>query len=126
MSSHSREELIGRSYEISIGEPWDFVSDIGKNKLIGTVLDISKVGSNKDWIIFKVSPFQHEKKRIEFVAGVNRYLSSQDIFGEIEKGNNVTLNFMYALDGHELKSEQLLDELKYESNFSFLVGSIVG
>jgi len=125
MSNLSREHLIGKSFEMSIGEPWDFVSDVGPNKLVGTILDVSGTDSKKDWILLEVSPFQHNKTTINRVVGVNRYMSSQDVFGEIEKGHNVTLNFMFATDGRVLKSDTLLIELEDESELSFLVGSLL-
>ena len=125
MSNLSRDRLVGKSFDISIGEPWDFVSEAGQNKLVGTVLAISSFDADKDWILLKVSPFNHQKITISHVVGVNRYVSSQDVFSEIEKSNNVTLNFMFPIDGHELKSDTLLADLQNESSLSFLVGSLV-
>ena len=95
MSSLSRMQLIDKSFDISIGEPWNFVSEAGKNKLVGIIKAVSDLGSDKDWILMKVSTFTYEGRTINHVVGVNRYVSSQDVFSEIEKGNDVTPNLCF-------------------------------
>jgi hypothetical protein len=124
MSSHTRVYLINKSFEASIGEPWDFQSKAGQNKLTGTILAVSDESSSVDWLLLEVSPFQHEGNEIKQVVGINRYKTSQNVFGELLDGNAVTLNFMFPIDGHELKNDNVLTELANESKFSFLVGSI--
>lgn len=124
MSSLSRKRLFGKTVDISIGEPWGFVSEAGQNKLKGIILATSNAMSDKDWMLLNVSEFNHGDKTIGTIVGVNRYTSSQDIFGEIEKGHDVILNFMFPIDGHELKPETVLVDLHNDSSLSFLVGSL--
>lgn len=126
MSNLSREQLVGKLLDLSIGEPWDFVSEAGQNQLAGTIVAISDSDSEKDWMLMKVSPFNYQGVSINSVVGVNRYVSSQDVFGEIAKGNNVTLNFMFSVNGREFEQGSILTDLQDESSLSFLIGSIVG
>ena len=124
MSNHTREYLINKHFEASIGEPWDFQSKAGQNKLTGSILAVSDISSSVDWLLLEVSPFNYQGNEIKQVVGVNRYKSSQDIYGELLVGNVTTLNFMFTIDGHELKDDAVLTELTDESKFGFLVGSI--
>jgi hypothetical protein len=116
--------LINKSFEASIGEPWDFQSKAGQNKLTGTILAVSDESSSVDWLLLKVSPFRYEGNEIKKVVGINRYKTSQNLFGDLLDGNTVTLNFMFPINGYELKNDNILTELADESKFSFLVGSI--
>lgn len=125
MSSHIRDQLIGKRFEASIGEPWDFLSKAGQNKLAGNVIAVSDSDSAVEWLLLEIRPFQHEGNEIRQVVGVNRYKSSQDVFGELLASNVTTLNFMFTIDGHELMDDTVLAELADESKFSFLVGSVI-
>ncbi len=124
MLNHIRSSLAGKTFEASIGEPWNFESHAGQNKLAGVILATSIEGSDVDWLLLKVSPFDHKGHKIKQVVGVNRYSSSQDVFGQLLAHKIVTLNFMFTLDGHELTESSILSELSNQSNFSFLVGSM--
>ncbi len=103
--------IVGERLEASIGEPWNFVSEAGDNKLIGVVSAVSDNTSNDEWLLIKVSPFQYKGKNIQQVIGINRYLSTQDILAELAGGHSVVLNFMFPVDGHELEKNTVLAEL---------------
>jgi len=124
MFRNTRDNLISKPFEASIGEPWDFQSMSGQNKLIGAIVAISDANSDVDWLLMEVNPFQYKGNEIRQVVGVNRYKSSQDIFGQLLVGKSTTLNFMFTTDGHELKGDTVLSELATESKFSFLIGSM--
>jgi hypothetical protein len=124
MSRPMRDDLIGKPFEAVIGEPWDFQSTAGQNRLTGAVLAASDISSSVEWLLLEVRQFQYEGNEITQVVGVNRYISGQDVFGELLAGNASTLNFMFALDGHELTADTVLTELAEKSKFGFLVGSV--
>jgi len=115
--------LVGKLFEASIGEPWDFQSSAGQNKIKGNITSISK-GPDSDWLLLDITPFKHDGIEINQVVAVNRYKSSQDMFGQLLSGESITVNFMYPADGHKLSPDTLWSELEDETKFRFLVGSI--
>lgn len=124
MSNLINKDYIGKKFEASIGEPWDFESSAGDNKLIGHILDLPDDLSKYDWLLLEVLPFLNNNIKINQVLGVNRYISSQNIYENLNNNKKIILNFMFPKDGHNINMDTIFSELEDESNFSFLVGSI--
>jgi len=123
MSSLSRNSLINRTFEASIGEPWDFESSAGENILVGTISALSPENFG-EWLLLEVKPFKYKEAEIRQVLGINRYKTNQVLFANLMAGKKVTLNFMFPKDGHAITESQVWKELKNNSKLSFLVGSI--
>lgn len=115
------KKLINKRVSISVGEPWDFVSDAGKNILEGSVSLVSGE-SRTEWLRCDVSPFIFEKNTIMHVIVVNRYANQS--FKSLLKGEKITSNFLYEPAGKELNTIQILEALQKKTGMNFLVGSI--
>lgn len=131
MFSHIKntKDLIGKKIECSIGEPWDFESEAGQNKITGEIIDISteedrKLGV-KDWVLCKIIPFNIEKNRISFVYASKRYVED-DLIKDLMDGKSVVCNFPYDRSGKELSNSKIR-EVYLNNNFEGfggLTGSI--
>ena len=115
------KKLINKKVSISVGEPWDFVSDAGKNVLEGSVSLVSDE-NDTEWLRCDVSPFVFEKNTITSVIAVNRYADQS--FKSLLQGKKITSNFLYEPTGKELNTERILDALEKQTGLNFLVGSI--
>ncbi len=115
------KKLINRKISISIGEPWDFISDAGENILKGSVTLVSDE-NGIEWLKCDVSAFCFEKNRITSVVAVNRYANQS--FKSLLKGWKITSNFLYEPTGKDLDSIKVAEILKKQSGANFLVGSI--
>jgi hypothetical protein len=131
MFSHIKniQDLIGKKIECSIGEPWDFESEAGQNKIKGEIIDISteedkKLGI-KNWVLCKIIPFSLEGKKITFFYASKRY-TEDDLIKDLMNGKSVTCNFPYDKSGKELTGNRIRKaELeKNPENFGWLIGSI--
>ena len=115
------QKLIGKQIQISVGEPWDFVSEAGKNLLIGSVTLVSDKNET-EWVKCNVSTFFSDKNKVTSLVAVHRY--ADQFFEVILKGEQVTANFLYDPNGKDLDSRQVSEILKKQSGARFLVGSI--
>ncbi len=100
---------------ISVGEPWDFRSDLGDNVL--DIFDARKVdASGKEVILGKCSPFDHAGRRIADVAVTARHVG-----GRLFVGHSVSVSFK--------TNDETIGEDAYRrrdwSASSWLIGSIV-
>lgn len=127
MSSHTVNDLVGLSFYASIGEPWDFESDAGPNKLLGTIQQIAFDQSGNPLLLCEVVPFSFSKSRIHQVVAVNRYRGSQDVIDAMRTKGAATLNFMFQKSGHalpEISMNAALSAFSDTANCSFLVGTM--
>ena len=115
------KKLINSKISISVGEPWDFVSDAGKNILKGSVSLVSDE-NGIEWLRCDVSAFDYENYRITSVIAVNRYADQS--FKSLLKGEKIISNFLYEPTGKESDSNQISEVLKKKVGMNFLVGSI--
>lgn len=116
--------LVGKRIEVSIGEPWDFSSTAGENRLEGKIVAVSSAAEVKPWILCEVSLFKHGQGEISQIVAVNRYTGSQDFLKSLEQGQFVGSNLFYRPDGEKLLPDQVTAWLESGTNQSFLIGSI--
>lgn len=118
------EDLVGNLFIASIGEPFDFESEFGSNKLSGKILKIIISEKGQPRIHCEVTPFIDNGKKITQIVGVNRYVSSQNVIDELNKDGAI-LNFMFQKSGDSFNYVDGLDEvLKDKDKCSFLIGTM--
>lgn len=93
MSNHT-DEFVGRSFSASIGEPWDFESDAGPNRLDGRVTDVS-TDAEFPWRLCTVSVFRNGGRAVTTVAIVDRYATQDGLLRRLARGERVGANFVY-------------------------------
>ena len=131
MFSHIKntKDLIGKKIECSIGEPWDFESEAGQNKIIGEIIDVSNDEDSKlnidDWVLCRVMPFKINQASIDMIYGTVRHYGF-DLFDELMNYKSVSCNFPYDKSGKELTVDRIRKaELeKNPENFGWLIGGI--
>jgi len=123
MSNHTAE-LIGKSFQASIGEPWDFESDAGQNRLEGAIQQMVLDQSGNPLLLCEVIPFSSSGKRISSVIAVNRYTGSQNLIDVLSMSGSVTLNFMFQRSGEIFSAEDVESVLRRAADCSFLVGTM--
>jgi hypothetical protein len=123
MSSHTAD-LVGKIFHASIGEPWDFESDAGRNRLEGKIQQIVFDRSGQPLLLCEVIPFSSFGKTINSVVAVNRYRGSQNIIDVLRISGSVTLNFMFQKSGEVFSAENAESVLNRATDCSFLVGTM--
>lgn len=111
-------ELIGKKWCASIGEPWDFVSEHGKNALSGIVTQAATVDERYRFLS-SVSPFFCNEHKIDTVLLSYRYTRAKQGFllGEV-------FCFSFMKDGSAIGFDVLSDGTSFDK-VSWLIGSIV-
>jgi hypothetical protein len=117
-------EIIGRSFIASIGEPWDFESDAGENRLDGRVMAISNDDEHVQWCLCKVSPFSRNGHSVNTVGIVRRYASDDRIIDTLLQNGKVGANLIYDETGSNLSEGKLRDALASGRGCAFLVGTV--
>jgi hypothetical protein len=121
-SSPAADDLVGQHFVASIGEPWDFSSSAGDNRLEGQIHRISPSARGQPVLLCSVSSFKSSSAEIDRVAAVNRYVGAQDVLATLRSGRPVTLNFMFLPMGGT--ADELLSVLARAESMSLLVGSM--
>lgn len=119
------DKFLGKKFYASIGEPWDFISQAGQNRLEGVINEIIYGTKNQPIIICNIKPFLSDGNEIQSIAGVNRYISSQNIIDNLSLSKPITLNFFYQKSGQLFQSENIETILNAKNICSFLVGSLI-
>ncbi len=124
MSNHIVDAFVGFRFTASIGEPWDFVSSIGQNRLDGEITAVALLDRGQPCFLCSVTPFTLSGVRVDQVIGVNRYISSQDLIKVLKNGGNATMNFVFRPSG-AIAPDDITDVLSGDKVVtSFLVGSM--
>lgn len=123
MSNHT-VDLVGRSFQASIGEPWDFESHAGQNRLEGRIQQIVFDQSGNPLLLCEVTPFSSAGKRISSVVAVNRYMSSQNLVDVLSMSSSANLNFIFQRSGEIFLAADVEQALRREEGYSFLVGTM--
>ncbi len=116
--------IVGRRISASIGEPWDFESEAGQNRLEGTVIAISESGEYAQWCLCDVSAFTVAENRITKVGIVDRYAEGTRLPERLARGERVGANFVYDASGRDLTPATLTYALATKSGLAFLAGSV--
>jgi len=125
MFNHIDDLLVGLSFTASIGEPWDFVSSVGQNRLDGKIIAGIFLDSGQPCFLCTVMPFIMAGVRVTTVVGVNRYRGSQDLVKVLKAGEKAILNFVFLTSGYAISSDDIANVLSgNKGETSFLVGSM--
>src|ERR1700690_1308499 len=120
MCSRTLTNLVGLSFEGSVGEPWNFQSSVGENRLLGRVISTSSGEPGDQWLMCTVSPFRAGAVTITQVMIVPRYHRKEPL-SLLNQGQKVVVHFLYDGTGNDIVSAQ--DFLADQSR-PFLIGSI--
>lgn len=123
MSNHTAD-LVGKSFHASIGEPWNFESAAGQNRLEGKIQRIVFEQPGQPLILCEVSPFLSSGKTISSIVAVNRYTSSQNLIDDLSMSGSAILNFMFQKSGKIFLAEDIEAVLNRAEDCSFLVGTM--
>lgn len=123
MSNHTAD-LIGRSFRVSIGEPWGFESAAGKSRLLGRITGVIFTKDGSPLILCEVTPFISHGHSVSSVVAVNRYKGTQDVIGCLATASPVTMNFVFQTSGESVRAETVEAVLNQKSGSSFLVGTM--
>jgi hypothetical protein len=115
------DDLIGWSFQASIGEPWDFSSEDGQGYLRGTVVEvIEKHGAAA--LACHCSKFVHQGKEIRHILAISR--NTGVIFPSI--GGINSCNFLFWQDGVPITSENIDDVVGFAiAGLTWLIGSFL-
>ncbi len=120
MSSRT-DSLVGRPITASIGEPWDFQSEAGQNRLEGSITAVSGLSEPVQWCLCAVSAFGDAHRRVSRVGIVERYAEDTALLGRLAQGEKVGANFVYDPSGNELTKATLRAALGSKKGMAFLV-----
>jgi hypothetical protein len=123
MSSRT-DSLVGRSITASIGEPWNFESAAGQNRLEGRITAISDTSDAVQWCLCTVSAFGEAQKRVTTVGIVDRYAADTRLPDRLAQGERVGVNFVHDASGRELTAATLSSVLTSKAGLAFLAGSV--
>lgn len=124
MSNLTRNELIGKRVILSIGEPWDFDSPDGQNKLMGVISEISKnENSKRPWVLLNTTPFEYDNKSISQLIGHSRHVGCNAI-EDLLMGRSASCNFIFKKTGLEIHRHNVENELIDGSDKSWLIGGM--
>jgi hypothetical protein len=109
--------LKGRAVEVSVGEPWDFESPAGPNRLEGEILE-AKIAPEGQTVILKVNPFRTETgQEASVLAASARYQEDlADLVRRLADGERVPATLDYSA---EVSRESMPEGVE-----AFLIGSV--
>ena len=109
--------LKGRAVEVSVGEPWDFDSGAGPNRLEGEILS-AKISPEEQSVVLKVNPFRTETGQDASVLEAKaRYREDlADLVRKLADGERVSATLDY--------SAQVSKESMPEGVEAFLIGIV--
>ncbi len=119
--------LLGRQFEASIGEPWDFVSKAGQNVLTGTLVSLSTQLRPDLRLLLDVAPFTYSGIEVRQVFASNRYEpDTEDLLAALADGKSLHMNMGFHKSGHIISKAafESLDFMRVGSDVSFLVGAM--
>lgn len=118
------DNLVGRTITASIGEPWDFESASGQNRLEGKITAVSDSHEPVQWCLCVVSAFGDEQNRVTTVGIVDRYAADSLLSERLARGERVGANFLFNKNGNELTAAALRAAIASKGGLAFLVGSL--
>ncbi len=123
MSNHI-VDLIGKSFHVSIGEPWDFESNAGQNLMKGRIREIVFDQTGSPLILCEVIPFSSSGRSISSIVAVNRYQNTQDVIESLRLSGSAGLNFIFRRSGEIFSVDNVETVLNRGADCSFLVGTM--
>lgn len=117
------ESLAGRAIRASIGEPWDFESSAGANKLDGRIVAVARLGRGSA-VLREVSPFSLEAVSISRVVARARYVG-EDAATLLARGERVPVNLSYPRSGRVVTDCELATfPTKEHGDVGWIIGAI--
>lgn len=104
MTEAARKSLVGKKVAVSVGEPWNFVSEAGPGTLEGRIVALSEPGTDKDdqWIELRVTPFLSEEgRKVNRVVAHARYYDESGIVEQLAAGERAPANLEYSQEVSE-------------------------
>jgi hypothetical protein len=123
MSNHI-DSLVGRPLIASIGEPWDFESSAGTNRLEGRVVAVSGPADSVSWCMCVVSEFRTDGNPVTTVGIVRRYVESEPLLQRLRRGERVGANFLYDPSGRAVTGDEIRLTLSSKTGLRFLAGTV--
>lgn len=124
MSSHLLTKLVGSRISVSVGEPWDFESSAGMNRLEGSIISAFLVDSKKPCVLCEVSEFVHDGKTVGQIAVVSRYWKTENLITDLIDGKRVTVHMFFAIDGGTVDALNAREYVDNPKRAHFLIGSM--
>jgi hypothetical protein len=122
MSNQFVDQFIEKKITVSVGEPWDFESKSGQNRLTGNIVHVVFDQESNPLLVCKVSTFLINKKNIDFVVAVNRYSTTQNLLENLGTGKPIGVNMFYF--DEDVKYSDIIDAIRKNKHLGFLVGTI--
>jgi hypothetical protein len=109
--------LKGRTIEVSVGEPWDFETPAGPNRLEGEILS-AKITPEGQTVILKVNPFRTETGQEASVLEARARYSEDvgDLMRRLADGERVPATLDYSA---EVSQKSMPEGVE-----TFLIGSV--
>ena len=111
-------DFVGSEFEVSVGEPWDFCSSAGDNRLTGQVVAVKEI-DGRQGLAASCSRFKQGSVEVSSVLLVPRYEKE-----EFQASGRVPVNVLFLKDGSaiDLAPEIFPADAKF---WSWLVGTVV-
>lgn len=122
--SNRTDGLVGKRIAVSIGEPWDFESSAGENRLEGVVTAVARSGESAQWCLCAVSAFDCAGAKVSTVGVVDRYSEATPLSERLIQGESAHVNLPYDPTGNDLTPASLRKALSSQQGLRFLVGSV--
>lgn len=114
----------GLPLTFSIGEPWNFTSQAGDNRLEGKIIHIEPDSDGNPLVLCKVSPFFFEMKGVDWVICSSRYSAiDQDVAKSLLSGDKAVLNCFF-FPGKPMPEGNLREMVNSTRSKHFLIGSV--
>jgi hypothetical protein len=126
MFNLSDVNIVGKTFNASIGEPWDFCSSAGDGCLKGKILSVNRSLSRKDqWLIHcSVSEFERNNRIINSIILANRYMGSQDVLQLLSEKQSTHFNMFFLTDRAITDEEDIAKLMESNESKTFLIGSV--
>ena len=125
MPKLTREDLIGKKVELSIGEPWDFQSPDGENILLGVIRGVSKSEAKRSWVYIETTKFNVDKIEIGQLIGNNRSRGDDTVQDLLDR-EKAYCNFGYRKNGEQIDVPKEVNDNWFDSgeNKGWLIGGV--
>ncbi|NIX77458.1 hypothetical protein [Microvirga terricola] len=116
--------LIGRAVECSVGEPWDFQSEAGQNRLTGVIIAAAAPDDNPSRVLCRVSKFTSSDHSVNYIQATTRSASSGDLIESLLAGERVPSNLAFRYSWNNPEAVTFLDTRQPITDGTWLIGSI--
>ncbi len=128
-----KENIVGSTIELLIGEPWDFHDPCGPDTIVRgsypfyavIVAVTSRDAGQPAFVIKTEKPFRADGQAVQYLLATNRYSpEDQDIIGDFKSGKPVSMNFTYRKDRADFSADEL-STISWGPEYGGLSGGLV-